>query len=255
MIVFGFISHEAEGTAAMLFCKFFAYATLINTSGTVSALSLAAIAFERYQAVVHPLTVRRNITKRKTLQLIVISWILALCATMPWVPWLDLDKSVPPRCKVRAKYKEAVQLYSYFFGVCAYGVPLLTVSVLYAQISREFFKKQNQTIDQNQQVAFRTKKKMIAMLITVTSIFAVLWAVGTAIHMVYDNTSFGASLIALILLINSSINWVLYALFSKQFRNCFKKALASCSKAQEPSGGYPRGKENPMRNGVVDTRL
>ena len=49
---------------------------------------------------------------------------------------------------------------------------------------------------------------MIAMLITVTSIFAVLWAVGTAIHMVYDNTSFGASLIALILLINSSINWV-----------------------------------------------
>ena len=95
------------------------------------------------------------------------------------------------------------------------------------------------------------------MLITVTLMSAVLWTVGTSIGIVYAYTpgNFAASVSAFLVLINSSINWVLYALFSKQFRNCFKRALCSCSKSQETSEGYPRVQENPMRNGVVDTRL
>ena len=131
------------------------------------------------------------------------------------------------------------------------------MSVLYAQVLRELLKKQNQIIEQNQQVAFRTKKRITAMLITVTLIFAIIWAVGAAFVIVYGYTpnNFVASVIAFIFLINSSINWVLYALFSKQFRNCFKKALCSCSRTQEPYRGYPRVKENPIRNGVVDTRM
>ena len=117
------------------------------------------------------------------------------------------------------------------------------MSVLYAQVLREFLKKQDQIIEQNQQVAFQTKKRIAGMLVTVTLIFAILVAVGTALQIVYRYISFGALVIGLLLLINSSINWVLYALLSKQFRSCFKKALCSCSKRQTPSGGYPRGKK------------
>ena len=257
MIVFHFISYEAEGTVAMLLCKFIVYGNLIHPCAKVSAFSLAAIAFERYQAVVHPLTVRENITKRKTLVFITITWILAICANIPWFFWLDPDESAPQKCRVKAEYKKALEIQSYIFGVFAFAIPVVVMSVLYAQVLRELLKKQNQIIEQIQQVVFRAKKRITAMLITVTLIFAIIWAVGAAFVIVYGYTpdNFVASVIAFILLINSSINWVLYALFSKQFRNCFKRALCSCSKTQKPSGGYPQVKENPIRNGVQDTRL
>ena len=100
-----FVSYKAKGIAAVLLCKFIIHGTLIHPCGQVSALSLAAIAFERYQAVVHPLTVRKNITKRRTFVFVLISWILAICATIPWFLGLDLDGNLPRKCQVKAEYK------------------------------------------------------------------------------------------------------------------------------------------------------
>ena len=257
MIVFGFIPNKAEGTAALLLCKFIVHGTVILLCSQVSAYSLAAIAFERYQAVIHPLKVKQNVTKRKTFLFITITWILAICITIPWFLGLDLDGGVPQKCKVKAEYKEALKIHSYIFGLFAFAVLLVVMSVLYARVIREVLKKQNQIGEANQQVAFRTKKRIVVMLITVTLIFATLWAVALAFHIVYGYTpgNFAAAVIFCLVLINSSINWVLYTLFSKQFRNCFKRALCGCSKTKPRSGGYPRVQENPMRNGVVDTRL
>ena len=62
------------------------------------------------------------------------------------------------------------------------------MSVLYAQVLRELLKKQNQIIEQIQQVVFRAKKRITAMLITVTLIFAIIWAVGAAFVIVYGYT-------------------------------------------------------------------
>ena len=257
MIVFRFISNEAEGTAAVLLCKLIVHGTLTFPCGKVSAFSLAAVAFERYQAVVHPFRVREYITKRKTFVFITITWILAICVDIPWFFWLDLDGSVPQMCKVKAMYEKALEIQSYIFGVFSYAIPLVVMSVLYTYVLRELLKKQNQIIEQNQQVAFRTKKRITAMLITVTLIFAISWAVGAAFVIVYGYTpdNFVASVMVLLFLINASINWVIYALFNKQFRCCFKRALCSCFKTKQPSGGYPRVNENPIRNGVEDTKM
>ena len=257
MIVFHFIPQEAESTVAMLLCKFIVHGTLLYLCGNVSVFSLAAIAFERYQAVVHPLTVREKITKRKTFLFITITWILVICSTIPWFFGLDLDERVPRKCKVKAEYKKALGLQSSIFVVFTSAVPLVVMIVLYGKVIMEITKKQNQHIQQNQQASFKTKKRITAMLITVTLIFATLWAVSSAFQIVYGYTpgNVTASVISFLLLINSSINWVLYALFSKQFRNYFKRALCSCSRTQRACDGCPRVKENPMQNGVVDTRL
>ena len=122
MIVFGFIPNKAEGTAATLLCKSIVYGTLILPCAHVSAYSLAAIAFDRYQAVVHPLKVRENITKRKTFVFITIIWILAISINTPWLFGLDLDGSVPQKCRVKAEYKKYLDVHSYInfrsFSVC-----------------------------------------------------------------------------------------------------------------------------------------
>ena len=257
MIVFTFTSNEAEGTVALLLCKFIVNGTLVFCCGVVSAYTLAGIAFERYQAVVHPLTVKENITKRKTFVFIIITWIIVICSSIPWIFGLDLDGTFPEKCKIKTEYEKALEIDLHIFGVSGFGVALVVMVLLYGQVIKEFLKKQNQIIEPNQQVAFRTKKKITAMLITVTFIFATFWAVGTVFTIVYGYTpgNIASSALCFLLLINSSINWILYALFSKQFRNYFKRALCSCPKTQRPSGGYPRVKENPIRNGVKDTRL
>ena len=257
MFVFNFISQEVESIAEVLLCKFIVHGTLIYLCGTVSVFSLGAIAFERYQAVVHPLTVKEIITKKKTLAFIAITWILVVCANLPWFFGLDLDDSFPRKCRIKTEYEVVLKLQSYFFEVFASAVPLVVMIILYGKVIWEITKKQNQIIEQNQQAAFQTKKRITAMLITVTLIFATLWVAALVFQIKYGYKpgNVTATVIAFLLLINSSINWVLYALFSKHFRNCFKRALCSCSKTQEPSGGYPRVKENPIRNGVVDTRL
>ena len=253
MSVFGFIPNETEGTAAMLLRKLLAKGNLIHPFSQVSTFSLAAIAFDRYQAVVHPLRVREKITRRKTFLFIIITWILAISTSIPWIFGLDLG-GVPQKCKIKAEYREYLLIHSYIFGVFAYGFTLVVMIVLYRQVIRQFMKKQNQVIEQNQQVAFRTKKRIAAMLITVTLIFATLWAVGTAFVILHGYSDV-KSIIIFLFLINSSINWVLYALFSKHFRNCFKRALCSCSKTHEATASYPRIKEKPKRRGIEDTGL
>ena len=169
----------------------------------------------------------------------------------------NLDDSVPRKCKLKVEYKKALEFQHNFCIVFISAISLVVMSVLYARVIRDLFKKQNQIIEPNQQVALRTKKRITAMLITVTLIFATLWAIASAFAIVYGYTpgNVAASVISFLLLTNSSINWILYAFFSKQFRNCFQRTLCRCSKIRKFSGGCPRVKQNPTRNGVVDTRL
>ena len=208
IIMFRFVSLERKCTEWQLLRKLLARGTCIYPCGTVSALSLAAIAFERYQAVVHPLTVRQNITKRKTFVFIIITWILAICSTIPWLLGLDPDGSVPQRFKVKADYKEALKLYYYIFEAFVYGVSLVVMSIFYGQVIRYFLKEQNKIIEQRWQVTVRAKKRIILMLITVTSIFASLWTVGMVFHRVYRYTpgSLASLVLSYLVLINSSIN-------------------------------------------------
>ena len=48
---------------------------------------------------------------------IMITWILAICLTIPWFFGLDLDGSVPQKCKVKAEYKKVLDLYLFILEV------------------------------------------------------------------------------------------------------------------------------------------
>ena len=89
-----------------------------------------------------------------------------------------------------------------------YGVSLVVMSIFYGQVIRDFLKEQNKIIEQRWQVTVRAKKRIILMLITVTSIFASLWTVGMVFHRVYGYTpgSLASLVLSYLVLINSSIN-------------------------------------------------
>ena len=123
MTVFNFVSQEVKSTVAMLLCKFIVHGTLVYLCGTVLVFSLGAIAFERYQAVVHLLIVKEDIRTKKTFAFIAIAWILVVCVNIAWFFGLDLDDSFLRKCRTKTEYEVVLELQSYFFVVFESAVP------------------------------------------------------------------------------------------------------------------------------------
>ena len=97
--MFSIIFHEAESyTAKFVLCKLLGQETILSPCYYASSLNLAGIAYERYQAVVKPLTVNEKITKRKTV-IFTVLWVLA-----PVEAWLSTESLVYYYCNPCCSY-------------------------------------------------------------------------------------------------------------------------------------------------------
>ena len=81
--VFGsYLYTHPRGTLGDWFCKTITgkYRSLEVIGTFVPALTLPALAYERFQAVVHPFTVKEKVTKRNVFLFIAFSWMVAFAA-------------------------------------------------------------------------------------------------------------------------------------------------------------------------------
>ena len=121
-IMFSIIFHEAESyTAKFVLCKLLGQGTILGPCYYASSLNLAGIAYERYQAVVKPLTVKEKITKRKTV-IFTVLWVLAPVEACILSFQADLDGNVSPTCVNSGNKKETSHsgLYSQYVGAWIY---------------------------------------------------------------------------------------------------------------------------------------
>ena len=230
-----FLIQETDSTAAEVMCRFFVYGTMCIPPSAVSSFSLAAIAYERYQAIVYPLTARVKITKKKTFIFIAINWVFAVCLSTPWFFWFDLNEGVQRECKIKPEYEETLTVNSYAVGSMCLGVPVIAMVGFYGRIIWELIKENDRILEQQQLAASRTKKKITAMLITITVLYATLWGICFYfIRKFHDGRRDprSSSVVVHLILVNSSINWILYALFSEQFRKCFMRIMCCCFKLE-----------------------
>ena len=229
--VFSPTFQEIEGVAVDVLCKLFGHGNLNFPCNIVSALSLAAIAYERYQAVVYPLTAKDKITKRRSVVFIAVAWVVAIGVSVPRCFGFGMNGNTPPKCTIKSQYGLFIRRFSYALGTTFYGLPLIVMIILYGRVIWELLKKAQVLGNRN---TSGVKKKITVMLIAVTLIFAFLWGLSLALILRYgyNPKSIATSISNFAKLANSSINWVLYALFSEQFRACFRKALCGCCETQ-----------------------
>ena len=216
-------------------CKFLTFFTTIF--GSAIFLSLAAIAVDRYQNIVHPMKALKS--KRKPVRLVLQVWLYATIVSSPFVicvkssyikkipevQEMDCENCVDKNlCDVSQDTMGQVSTTSYF--ILGFLVPLVVILVLYTKIFTYLHERSNSGM--MHKVAARSKSKAIRMLIITvfgyvlslgpTAVFAMLRSYG-----IFSSTSFDVMLmvswiVELVTYTGSLGNPLIYAYYNRDFR-------------------------------------
>lgn len=223
-----------SGGFAVFLCKFLPFLAYLSIGASV--LTLTIMTFDRYLAIVH--TMRRPLSTRLTLVGISLTWIIsaAIFATELYkfklfnasghvicVPrWVeDLQESL------KITSNEMVIRF-----VLLYAIPLLTMVALYSRIVLHMWKRKapGEHIDKNHQHIEKQKRKVISMLVTIVTLFALCWLPAHICHFLvtFDYALYRCLPTSLISAFyfwthaNAAINPCLYLIFNESFREGFK---------------------------------
>ncbi|XP_064374567.1 G-protein coupled receptor 83-like [Dromaius novaehollandiae] len=149
----------------------------------VSVLTLAAIALDRHQVIMHPLKPRMSMVKGGIC--IIIIWVMASCFSLPHAIYQTLARfyignrtirmvclpSFPPPADLFWKYLDLTTF------VLLYVLPLLVISITYTMVAKKLWLRNAiGDITMEQYYAHQRKKKMtLKMLMVVVIVFAVCW--------------------------------------------------------------------------------
>ncbi|XP_005045817.1 PREDICTED: probable G-protein coupled receptor 83 [Ficedula albicollis] len=149
----------------------------------VSVLTLAAIALDRHQVIMHPLKPRMSMVKGGIC--IIIIWVMASCFSLPHAIYQTLTRfyignktirmvclpSFPPPADLFWKYLDLTTF------VLLYVLPLLVISITYTIVAKKLWLRNAiGDLTMEQYYAHQRKKKMtLKMLMVVVVVFAVCW--------------------------------------------------------------------------------
>ena len=222
------------GRFALFLCKLVPYLAFLSIGASV--LTLTVISFDRYLAIIY--TLRRPLSPRLTVVAIVSTWIISsavfgtelykfqlydtpagiICAPR-WVPDLVESHKI-------TLYEMVVRFF------LLYAIPLLAMAFLYSRIILHLWKRKapGEHIDKNHKRVQRQKRKVITMLLTIVTIFAICWLPAHINHFIltFDYDTYRCLPASVVLTFyflthaNSAINPCLYLIFNESFREGFK---------------------------------
>ena len=219
-----------------ILCKLIPFNQSLSIASSV--LSLAAIAVDRFLAIMFPL--KRYMTFQISYGIMALVWIVGIAVNSPILyaqkvvsiegNWYCLEIWTP------AFTEEASKDFTVVLFVVFYLIPLLTMSILYSFIVHKLWVRKvpgNQTAE-NQRRSEKSKKKVLKMLMTVVIIFALCWLpvyISQFIHF-FDKENFPCGPPLVLGFIgyflghaNSAINPAIYAIFNSNFRKGFRDVL------------------------------
>ena len=226
-----------RGIIAELICKLVTFIQQVSLA--VSILSLTAIAFDRFFAIMFPF--RKVITSRTTKVLVALTWLIGAMFTAPvlyanrifaeegsdriicrevWEPLFNSSKA-------RSDY---TFVHFGFF----YAGPLTLIAVLYTSIVIELWRGNSVKFraKANYQEVEKSNRKVLKMLVTVIVVFALFWLPVYIFQFVFYAGSEPCSVPVVIQFIGyflcqatSAVNPLIYAIFSENYRSGFKDAL------------------------------
>lgn len=197
-----------------------------------SIFTLTAVSLNRFWAIVYPL--RKQMTKKHAMVVIVIIWIMCTLLTAPYVMVLNLDKATMecreywPGIGYRKTYTASLFVLQYF-------LPLTVITLAYLKIGLELRAcssvKNALAVNAVLHNAHRNEaRKVVRMLIVVTLLFAIcvlpnnvmwLWldfGNGDSYPHFWDMVAFTN----IILFANSAANPLAYTICHENFREEFK---------------------------------
>lgn len=163
-------------------CKAAAFITFL--SGLTSLMHLAAASYERYVAVVFPLTSRRTVTFQKAIRMSVAVCLYALFwSVMPLCGWSGFElEGVRTSCSVRWKSHNKIDLS---YNVCiiffCFAFPVILISFSYFQCCKEIMsstRRAKSTWGKSSSFtrkSFEIERKIVVLFGVMTVAFLVAW--------------------------------------------------------------------------------
>ncbi|XP_065363548.1 allatostatin-A receptor [Calliphora vicina] len=218
-----------------LWCKFVQYMIVVTCHCSVYTLVL--MSFDRFLAVVHPVTSMSLRTERNATLAIILAWILIITTAIP----VALAHSVRiyqfhghnyTAC-VFSSDKEVWSLLGFqlSFFLSSYVAPLTLICFLYMGMLARLWKSAPGCKPSAE--SRKGKRRVTRMVVVVVLAFAICWLPIHVILVLKAFNLYGSSHVTVIIQIishvlaytNSCINPILYAFLSDNFRKAFRKIV------------------------------
>ena len=206
-----------------IYSFFVAIRVFIVSPFFITAVNLALLAIERYNALIHPMKIHRRLTKRAVKIVICIIWILAMLFSAPFSVTVQVG-SEKSWYFLLGTIVTSVAI-SLFIIVSCYG------KIIYGiYISKTIF---NDASSATNAQDVKDKKNIVKMLITNTLLFGVtrLPSLGYALRLLcLKDMSYGCLMyISLLGHVSAFCHPLMFILFSQNYRSAVKKMFTSCT--------------------------
>lgn len=228
--------NHPQGLSGDYLCKFLTGGNLMWTGGVVSLVSLIAIAFERYFAVLYPHDEKRRISKTKLKFIIPTCWVFAFIWNFPLFLLLKYDEVID-FCYEDWPSSPVWYMNAYSLGwLIVIGIiPLTIMASLYSRVVINLWVRTSQPVELTQRAVIKSRKRVTKMVLIVTVVCAVCWLPNLIVYVLdfYGMDSHGGivhTTTVVLVTLNSAVNPIVYCFQSKRFRRCVKALLFSpCS--------------------------
>ena len=256
-LVFPIIISFAVPTTGIKSIQCKAISFFSETCTSAIFVSLAAIATDRYQNIVHPLKTLKS--KNKPVLLVFLVWLFALVVSCPSaisvksISVLEIPEARGMSCDDCADKKlcdtpetPLGQSSTTLYFVLAFFVPLVVISVLYTKIVIFLHKRSHNGM--MNKLAARSKTKAVHMLIVI--VIAYVLSLGPAVifsvlrsYGVFNNTSFDVMLL---------VNWVVeFATHTSSLGNPLIYAYYNGDFRKELIGLFRKRSEKKVNSHIV----
>ena len=197
-----------------------------------------SIAFERYGAVMHPLTNKGKMTSTRVKVTALLCWSAAIIWLLPLIITIDFDKQ-RNYCIWILPTEFLHKGYGVGCVVVVGVIPICIMSFLYSRVIHAlwFNTAGHESIEPSQLAAVRLRQRLTKMMITVTVIYTLCWMPNLVIQLLATlgpDAAFGSQayrISVILVTLNSSVNPVVYTLQSDVFRKHLRN-LVFCTCAR-----------------------
>ena len=240
--VYGFYDHP-DGIAGDILCKFFSYGNLSWVGSGAGVFTLSAIAWERYNAIMKPLS---RFSLRKTKITIVLSWVFGVLVTFYETFVLVYSKKIDS-CDYQWNIIAGGIIDAAIWLVAGSLLPSTIMIVLYGGVIKTLWCSRNKVSDVSQRSLLKSRKRVTKSVIIVTVILFICWTPNLSYYfaMTYMGTKSSTAvtlrknalihdLSKALILLNSTVNPFVYAIQDVRFRRCMKRVVSCSNRVEIP---------------------